>query len=221
MSREKFLTLLSANESPPTSRSGFLLLLAQNRFPVLLALVGLIFILVGIFAISQESNGDGVILDESVSTTGEVSSDKIRVDVSGSVLHPGVYQLKSDARIQEALIEAGGLAEDADRAYISKNINLAAKISDGAKIYVPRVGEIISANKTTASLVGTVAGDVSGLININTATVAELDPLPGIGPKTAQKIIDGRPYSSVEELLDKKIVGSKVFSDIKEKVTAF
>lgn len=206
MSREKFLTLLSS-----------------NKYPALLALIGLIFIVVGIFTtLRKDSNEKGVILEEAASTTEDSIVNKgIMVDVSGSVLRPGVYKLKLDARIQDALIEAGGLAENADRNYISKNINLAAKISDGAKIYIPRIGEAVSATKSTIAGAASVTGDVSGLININTASAAELDPLPGIGPKTAQKIIDGRPYSNIEELLNRKIVGNKVFGDIKDKITAF
>lgn len=210
MLRERFLTLLSA-----------------NKFPVLLALVGLFFILIGIVTTIAKDQGEkGVILEEGASTDDSpsvASEKKIMVDVSGSVLRPGVYKLSEGARIQDALIEAGGLSEKADRSFISKNINLAAKLSDGAKIYIPRIGEGIKSSTGTTGITGsgTVAGDVSGLININTATAAELDTLPGIGPKTAQKIIDGRPYSSIEELRTKKVVGSKVFEDIKDKVAVY
>lgn len=206
-------------------REKFLTLLLANKYPVLLALVGLIFILIGVFiTILKDNSEKGVILEEAVSTSATVTSGKqVIVDVSGSVLHPGVYLLKGEARIQDALIEAGGLSENADRNYISKNINLAAKVADGAKIYIPRIGEgITSTTRSTSSgQAGSVVGDVSGLININTASGAELDPLPGIGPKTAQKIIDGRPYNSIEDLFNKKIVGSKVYGDIKDKITAF
>ena len=200
-----------------------LTLLQGNRLPLVFASIGLLLIAIGVgLMVFTENKEQGVIIEEAASTERDSPDGTIIVDVSGAVLKPGVYKLSLDSRVQEALVAAGGLAESADRSYVSKNINLAAKISDGAKIYVPRVGEVTSPlRQGTAVQAGTVAGSVTGLISINTAGLSELDTLPGIGPKTAQKIIDGRPYGSLEDLLNKKIVGNKVFEDIKEKITAY
>jgi competence protein ComEA len=115
------------------------------------------------------------------------------------------------------LVVSGGLSAKADRDYVAKNINLAQKITDGGKIYIPFAGETIPpVNNATGNTQASGA-----LININTASEQELDSLPGIGPVTAAKIINSRPYGSVNELLDKKIVGSKVFTDIKNKISVY
>lgn len=135
-------------------------------------------------------------------------SSKIVVDVGGAVVQPGVYELTVEARIKDAVNAAGGLTQDAD----STRINLASKITDGQKVYIAKVGEV-------QGVATGVAGDVSGLININTATAVELDKLPGIGPVTADKIISLRPYATLEDLLNKKAVSASVFEKIKTQVT--
>lgn len=107
----------------------------------------------------------------------------------------------------------------ADRKHIAKNFNLAIKLTDGAKIYVPFVGEAVSGGQVlNASSEGIIVGN---LININTSSQSQLEALPGIGPVTAGKIIAERPYGSIQELLDKKIVGSKVFGQIKDKISVY
>lgn len=195
----------------------FLTSLRTNPLPLLFALVGLILIFIGIVSmVLAENRSQGVIIEEAASDAAR--SNDIIVDVAGAVLMPDVYKLKGDARMQDALIAAGGLAQDADREYVSKHINLAMKVSDGAKIYVPNKSEKLEVKSQN------YGGEVSksdGLVNINAASSSELEELAGIGQKTAQKIIDNRPYSSVEELLTKKVVGQKVFEEIKDKVTAY
>ena len=199
----------------------FLTLLRFNPIALIFATLGLVLIIIGIAsAFLSENENKGVIIEKAASD--EQSS--LVVDVAGAVLKPGVYKLSASARLQEALIAAGGLASDADREYLSKNLNLAAKLMDGAKIYVPSIGESttgITSNTGIKGSAGTVAGVVSGLININTASQSELEDLPGIGPVTAGKIIDNRPYGSVDELLSRKIVGQKVFGQIKDKLSVY
>ncbi len=117
------------------------------------------------------------------------------VNVSGAVRNPGVYQLKVGSRVAEALTKAGGLVKDADRAWIDKNLNLARKLRDGEKIYIPRVGEEYSGSE--------VLGAKSGVVNVNTASLSELDSLWGVGETRARAIIEHRPYSSLEELVSK------------------
>jgi competence protein ComEA len=131
------------------------------------------------------------------------------VDVGGAVVNPGIYEFGPEARLNDALVAAGGLDEDADADWVSHNLNLAGKLTDGVKIYVPYRGE------------GEVAGVAGGtdLININSASLTELDRLWGIGPVTAQKIIDSRPYAKIEDLLEKKIVKANVFEEIKDKIS--
>lgn len=140
---------------------------------------------------------------------------EIVVDVEGAVLKPGVYKLPVDSRVQDALIAAGGMGEHADRQKVAKGMNLAAKVIDGGKVYIPFTGENSSGGSTADALLG---AKTSGLVNINTASETELDSLPGVGPSTAQKIISSRPYTSVEELISKKVVGKSAFEKIKESI---
>jgi len=131
---------------------------------------------------------------------------QITIDIEGAVEKPGVYTLPANSRIQNALIAAGGLSQTADRQQVSQNLNLAAVLTDGAKLYIPAVGEQMAgsgAGSTNAS--GNVQGASLKMVNINLASESDLDALPGVGQVTAQKIIDNRPYQSVQELLDKKV----------------
>jgi competence protein ComEA len=142
------------------------------------------------------------------------STPKILVDVSGAVVVPGMYELDEGARVQDALVLAGGFDEAADKEYISQYLNLAQKLSDGAKLYIPR---------TNQNSKGEVAGiaSISSLININTASESELDTLPAIGMVTAGKIIDGRPYQDIGDLVSKKIVGQKTYDKIKDLISVY
>jgi len=199
--------------------------LKRHWLPLSLGFVGLIFLGYGLIALfgSSDSSNDVVfepqedsVLSSKVSSS--ATARQLVVDVEGAVLKPGVHNVPSDSRLQDALIAAGGLSSDADRDWVTKNLNLAIKVTDGAKIYIPKVGEEIESIKGIKSIKG---GDAEDIININSASEHELDSLPGVGPVTAQKIINGRQYSSIDELLSKKIVGSKVFEQIKEKITLY
>lgn len=146
-----------------------------------------------------------------------------KVDVSGAVIKPGVYTLSSDARVEDAIKAAGGVTDFADPMYLSKTVNLAQKVADGMKIYIPNAGEAHSPSSGQAGQSGApaVAGASaqSSSVNINTASLSELDQLPGVGQVGAQKIIDTRPYSGIEELITKKAVTKSVYEKIKDLVS--
>ncbi len=130
---------------------------------------------------------------------------EIWVDVGGAVVRPGVYQLSAGARVKDALTEAGGLSEEADRSKLARYVNLAARLEDGTKLYfASKDEEIVSLE--------------SGIVNINTAGVSELDKLWGVGPGRAGEIVAGRPYGSVEELMTRKIIPSNVYGRIKDQI---
>ena len=139
----------------------------------------------------------------------EVNAAKeIWVDVSGAVVAPGVYKLSEGARVKDALVAAGGVSSTADRVVLAKEVNLAAVVTDGQKIYIPAAGSA-------------VAGATTGRVNLNKATTDELMNLDGIGTARAQTIIKNRPYTKVEELLTKKIVTKSVFEKIKDQITVY
>lgn len=193
------------------------LLVKQNWLVAILGGVGLALILTGLVStLVSSSQPKDIIFDKITDAT---ASARIFIDVQGAVVSPGVYELKQDSRVQDVLILAGGLSSLADRDWVSKNLNLARKVADGTKIYVPRAGESVSQNISGSE--NQIIGVSEGLVNINTASLGELDKLPGIGPVTGQKIIDNRPYSETGELLTKKAVGKKVFEQIKEKITVY
>jgi competence protein ComEA len=176
----------------------------QNILPLFLATIGIFFILAGIIQLISSRSPEKDLIFEA----GPQVKREIIIDVQGAVMSPGVYSLTPEARMVDALAKAGGLSEDADRVWVEKNINLAQIANDGLKIYIPRVGEQglqISSDK----------------ININTASEAELEGLQGIGPATASKIIERRPYSDVLELVSKKVVSQNAYSAIKDKITAY
>lgn len=190
----------------------------RNWLPLSLGILGLIFFAYGLIGLFSPNNSasDDITFESSKQNT---ETKTILVDIEGAVVNPGVYKLLFDSRIQDGLVAAGGLSAKADREYVSKNLNLATKLTDGTKIYIPVVGdENIQPTVLGASSNGSVTNT---LININTASASELDMLPGVGPATSEKIINNRPYNSVDNLLEKKAVGTKVFNQIKDKITAF
>lgn len=138
----------------------------------------------------------------------------VRVYVSGAVRMPGVYILPPGSIAQDALEAAGGAAQDADLAAV----NLAALLSNGQQVHIPRVGE-----KTTAKSAATATPGFSGLVNINTATAAELERLPGIGPALAARIVQYRqehgPFRTVDALLLVSGIGPATLEKIRALVT--
>ncbi len=159
---------------------------------------------------------------------GGVGPSKIFVDVSGAVKKPDVYQVMFGARLKDVVDKAGGLSDEADTVFFNRNFNLARIITDQEKIYVPSIVEINNGifvqnqrtlDYTTPTSTGIASNarteDNNQLINLNSATIEELDTLPGIGKITANKIIKNRPYQTIEELLTKKVVNKSVFEKIK------
>ncbi|MCL5439091.1 MAG: ComEA family DNA-binding protein [Patescibacteria group bacterium] len=193
----------------------------NNFLAIILGIFGLIFLIYGfIVIIGSSKSSDNLVLEKAKENQTDSKKEEpgIFVDVEGAVIKPGVYKLPSDARIQDALVAASGLSSGANREWVSKNLNLAQKLKDGSKIYIPKTNENAPITVNNQSF-GT--STENNQININTASVGELDTLPGVGPVTAQKIINGRPYNSVEELIVKKIVNQSTFEKIKDRITAY
>ena len=192
---------------------GIVRLITRFQTSIIIALIGLVLIGAGlsIQKIFTSSDAKENIRQE---TKGDLEND-VAVDVEGAVGKPGMISLFSGARIDDAIKKAGGFAQDADREYIAKNINLASVVKDGQKIYIPKVGETVSDSNGNALS----SNSKSTLVNINTATESELDSLPGIGPVRAGKIIANRPYASINDLLTKKVLGEATFEKIKDQIS--
>lgn len=176
-------------------------------------------------------NKERVINDKTVQESVlSATSSRMVVDIAGAVERPGVYETTSGARLKDVLIQAGGLSEEAERKYIARNFNLSKLVIDQEKIYVPSQSEVASGIFAepqkfldyTAPVQNQVpSSDIStnDKININLATLEELDTLTGIGKVTAQKIIQNRPYKTVEELVSKKVLNKGVFEKIKNHIS--
>ena len=154
--------------------------------------------------------------------------EPIAVHVIGAVPRPGLYEFAEGARVQDAIDAAGGLLASAS----VDTINLAALLEDGQQLDIPyKAGEepttSNSNDDTSLELPGATeessAGSSQDLININTASVEELDSLPGIGPTIAQRIIDYRdengPFQTIEDILNVSGVGPSTFDQIKDLIT--
>ncbi len=178
----------------------------REYFFVGLVIVGVFLIIFGLTAGKNLFNKEPEVVFES--SLGERKGEFLTVDVAGAVERPGVYQLPYNSRRQDALITAGGLGAKADRNYVAKYINLAQKVTDGEKIYVPWENQENREGK----------GDK---ININTAATMELESLPGVGTVTAGKIIQNRPYQNVSELVSKKVVAASVLEKIKDRLSVY
>lgn len=142
----------------------------------------------------------------------------ITVDVEGAVAGPGLRKLPEGSLVEEGIAAAGGLTEAADAARIAKEVNRAEKLKDGQKLYVPIKGEVSASAGQSGQ-----AGPTSEKINLNTATAEELDKLPGVGPSTAQKIIQYReqngPFGAPEELKNVPGIGDAKYAQLQDQIT--
>jgi competence protein ComEA len=148
----------------------------------------------------------------------------ILVYISGEVVMPDVYTLPADSRIKQLIEAAGGFKADADM----NAVNLAQPLADGVHVYVPAKGEpippgVLSSPVPQRGSSGIDLGTGGDLININTADMMELDELPGIGPVTAQKILDYRtlngPFATIEAIMEVSGIGQGTYDKLKELIT--
>ena len=158
--------------------------------------------------------------------------EKIVIYVAGAVKNEGIYELDENSRIADCIEKAGGLTDDAN----IKDINLAFVLEDGMKVYIPKNSEINEVKDETSTYVSKENGSAntgtstskntsakSSKININTADQTDLETLPGIGPSTAQKIINYRKengkFGSIEDIKKVSGIGDSKYSKIKDYIT--
>ena len=158
-----------------------------------------------------EKNGRAEKDEAAEASSGDASPEEaegaetVLVHVDGAVAAPGVYELPADARANDAVVAAGGLAPGAD----TSSINLAAPVGDGDKVHVPVEGEAAPSGSSEGG------GASGGPVNINTATVEELDELPGVGEATARAIVEEReangPFLLPEDIMRVSGIGEKKY----------
>jgi competence protein ComEA len=146
---------------------------------------------------------------------------EVTVHAAGAVVHAGVYRLTAGARVTDLLAAAGGAAPDAD----VDALNLAARVDDGERVYVPHRGEVpagalAAGDPSDGGRASNGAPDPP--VDLNTATLTDLDALPGVGPATAQAILDHRRskgrFRSVDELLEVRGIGPSRLQALRKRV---
>ena len=204
---------------------------------LLIILIAIMAIGISYYAYQNEKESQNIIeqqnleIEENKQEESSKETEKIIVHVSGAVQNEGVIELEENSRIADAIEKAGGFREDA----YTKDVNLAYKLKDGMKIYIPTMEEkenektnvIVESNIETEnnnnSYSNTDEGkNVNSKVNINTASKEELDTLPGIGPSTAEKIINYRKekgkFKSIEEIKDVSGIGDSKYENIKDMI---
>ena len=160
------------------------------------------------------------------SAAGESAVTSVTVHVVGAVHRPGVYALPEGSRVRDAIDAADGCIGDA----MPEAVNLARILVDGEQVRIPTAAEVAAGVAAggagaagAASGAGVQSGQAGGKININSASVGELDALPGVGPSTAQKIVDDRtangPFKRIEDLMRVSGIGEKKFEALKDSIT--
>lgn len=204
---------------------------------LLIILISIIAIAVGYYTYKNEKESQNFIeeqnleIEENKQEESSKETEKIIVHVSGAVQNEGVIELEENSRIADAIEKAGGFREDA----YTKDINLAYKLEDGMKIYIPTMEEkenektnvIVESNIETENNNSSYSNASDGKntnskVNINTASKEELDTLPGIGPSTAEKIINYRKengkFKSIEGIKDVSGIGDSKYENIKDMI---
>lgn len=212
--------------------------LKKHKLEMIFILIAVILTIISasflVFSLNYPNTTDDIVINKN----DNYHQRNIYVDVGGAVVKPDMYEVTSGARLKQVVMLSGGLSEYANKDYFYRNFNLARIITDQEKIYIPSILEvnngIITENPrtldyslptltsqekqlNTSTLFSASNSTIEQpvLININSSSIEELDTLPGIGTAAAQKIIQNRPYKSIEELLSKKVLKKNIYEQIK------
>lgn len=188
---------------------------------VIIGIIILMIVVILLYAFSlKEQNTNNYqeleINENKIENDTEIKKEKIKVHIAGSVVNEGIIELEEGDRIADAIKEAGGTTSDANL----NKINLAYKLQDGQKIYIPNQNEEDEQNDNEDIITNI---NETNKININTATQTELEVLPGIGPSTAIKIINYRntngKFKKIEDIKNVPGIGESKFQNIEEQIT--
>ena len=197
-------------------------LIARNVAVAVLGVLTLALVLAAVVLLSRQTDVAPITIiaptpDAVVSPT--VAPQSVRVHVAGAVAIPGVYTLHPDDRIVDAIAAAGGETLEAE----SSRLNLAQRVQDGARYYVPELAEEFPPDAAPGPSAAGGAPPANGLIDLNNASGAVLETLPGIGPALAGAIVSYResngPFQSVEELVNVPRIGPLTLGKIRLLVT--
>jgi len=205
-------SVTSPDEPPPTG---------VVPWPIVLGAIAIVSLSVaGVIVIASMRGPTGADVGAGLADEAGATPAIVVVEVEGAVAHPGVYRLVDGSRVGDAIAAAGGYSPRVDAASTEREVNLATVLADGDRIVVPSrdtatpEGEEPAPDATDAA--------AAGRVDVNTATQAELEALPGIGPVTAGKIIaarEERPFRSAAELLERNVVGKATFEKIRDLVS--
>jgi len=197
-----------------------------NKKLLFISIFLIILVSIFIYSYTKDSSSDFILTNDLYisSTPANVIEEisQIIVHVAGEVINPGLVTLAENSRIDNAISAAGGVTELAD---VSK-INLAYALQDGQKIYIPSIydeEELVYIEVSAGdNIVIPTESPQSNLINLNTATQAELQTLPGVGESTAKKIIDYRTkngkFKQIEDIMNVSGIGEAKFNAIKDNI---
>lgn len=198
-------------------------------------------VVIGYYVIPKVSSMKNNIQEQSVYTIEHkckeevvVEPVKYCVDINGAVKSPGVYCLEGGSLVRDVLKRAGGFKTVYAKEYIDRKINLALPIRNNQKIYLPYIKDVdcelqdfnmrakdiednLTPPESTNSNSQNSESD-SQCVNINTATIGQLDSLDGVGPSTAQKIVEGRPYGKKEDILNVSGIGEVTYNKFKDTI---
>lgn len=183
-------------------------IIKKYYYIAIIVILGIILLVVSI------SGDDEKIIFSPVAEKEQVEEVKyIYVDIKGEVMNPGVYKVEDFSRLFQLISLAGGITGDAD----ILALNLSLKLRDEQVIYIPSISE------DYPIITEIIEKGISGVVNINTASLEQLDSLPGIGPATAQSIIDYREengdFNVVDDLVNVSGIGEATLNEIKDLIT--
>lgn len=169
----------------------------QNKQLVIFIILSLLLFIIGYyigvrgFAVQTDNHEVITFCDDLPAQ--ELASKDYYYEVFGAVRNPGIYKADKELLIMQAIENAGGFSTNADTAYVYKMLKLAVNIKPAEKVYIPAIGEHLDSNYS-------VIEDGAFMINFNTASLALLDSIVGVGEATANKIIAARPFQSCEDV---------------------
>lgn len=173
-------------------------------------ILGLVIILV---IVSINRDEDSLVFNPTTINEPIEAIKYIYVDIKGEVMNPGVYKVEDNTRLFQLISLAGGITGEAD----SLAFNLSLRLRDEQVVYIP------STEEEYPMITEVIENGIDGLININTASLEQLDTLPGIGPATAQNIIDYREengdFLSIDDLVEVPGIGEATMNEIREFIT--